>query len=61
MGKGDLTDLDIRSPEAATALEHRAAHRWLINNAFGEREIALQTHLVLIDILAALEKIAGKK
>lgn len=50
---------DMRSSEAGTVAEHRTAHEWLRANRFSEREILLQVHSVLVDVLEALQK--GKK
>ena len=49
-------DANLKSPEAGTVEEHRDAHKWLRENRSGEREIWLQIHSVLIDVLEALGK-----
>jgi hypothetical protein len=53
-----LIDQNLKSNESGTVQEHRDAHLWLREKRYSEREILLQIHSVLIDVLGELR---GKK
>lgn len=51
-------ETDLRSEERGTVEEHRAAHKWMREKFANEREMLLQIHSVLVDLL---EEARGKK